>query len=406
GNYAYVVGPGTGNLKVIDVSSPANPVLSGSLGVGPAPACVAVSGNYAYVVDYGTDDLKVIDISSPATPTLIGSMGIGTSPLSLVVSGNYAYVVDTDTDDLKVIDISSPASPVLSSSLLIGPDPRSVAVLGNYAYMVDQGSDDLKVVELFCPTAQQQLTYDPSIGAFVAVGGWQLNADTLYTLDKKVGIGISDPNSLLAGTDLGLVDDAGEHARLTMKSNAVMGVLDTRSTPGAERMQLGSVSAHPLSFFTSGALQMTLDTNGFLGIGTATPAHGLDLRADGQAFGHRSLDSTIAIGTYVDNTYGAFLQTHTDHPLQFATNNGDAQMTLLQNGNLGIGTTAPSAQLDVRDASASEFRLSLSSSHWAKFRFSASEGLRIEAKNEGNEFRPMLLIGSELRFMSGVGTTP
>ncbi|QQR87725.1 MAG: tail fiber domain-containing protein [Flavobacteriales bacterium] len=478
GGYAYVVDDSSFDLKVIDISSPASPVLSGSLGIGMSPVSVAVSGNYAYVVDTDANDLKVIDISTPTNPVLSGSLAMGTLPNSVAISGSYAYVVDRIQNDLKVIDISSPASPALAGSLVTGSSPAFVAVSGNHAYVVANGSDDLMVIELFCPTAQQQLTYDPSTGAFVAVEGWQLNADTLYTLDKKVGIGISDPNSLLAGTDIGLVDDAGEHARLTLKSNAVKGVLDARSTPGVERMQLGSVSAHPLSFFTSGSLQMTLDTNGFLGIGTATPAHGLDLRANGQAFGHRSLDSTIAVGTYVDNANGAFLQTHTDHPLQFATNNGNAQMTLLQNGNVGIGsstpiaklhiagtsagirlqdtddgsaldmiapdptsgstggigtfgafdlplftdnsdrmtikadgkvgigTAAPSALLDVRDASSSEFRLSLSSSHWGKFRFSASEGLRIEAKHEGNQFRPMLLIGSELKFYSGSGTTP
>ena len=40
-------------------------------------------------------------------------------------------------------------------------------------------------------------------------------------LDKKVGIGTNDPNSLLAGTDLGLVDDAENTPALTMKTSAV-----------------------------------------------------------------------------------------------------------------------------------------------------------------------------------------
>ncbi|MCB0810134.1 MAG: beta-propeller fold lactonase family protein, partial [Flavobacteriales bacterium] len=409
GDHAFVVNSGPDNMMVFDISNPASPSLSATIATGTNPASVAVSGDHAYVLNVLSQNMMVFDISNPASPSLSATIATGSYPRSVAVSGDHAYVVNHDNNNMMVFDISNPALPSLGSTIATGASPVSVAVSGGHAYVLNGSSNNMMIFELFCPSEQQQVTYDPVSGEFnTSTIGWEVSEDTLYTLNRKVGIGISAPSSLLSGTDLGLVDDAGEHARLTMKSNAVKGVLDARSTPGAESMQLGSVSAHPLSFLTNGAARMTLATNGFLGIGTATPAHGLDLRADGQAFGHRSLDSTIAVGTYVDNTYGAFLQTHTDHPLQFATNNGDAQMTLLQNGNVGIGTTTPSAPLDVRDvsATASEFRLSLSSSHWAKFRFSESEGLRIEAKNEGVEFRPMLLIGSELRFMAGTGTTP
>ena len=50
--------------------------------------------------------------------------------------------------------------------------------------------------------------------------------------------------------------------------------------------------------------------------------------------------------TVGDGPYG-MLFTFTNHPLTFATNNLAPQMTLLTNGNLGIGTTAPAEKLEV-----------------------------------------------------------
>ena len=54
----------------------------------------------------------------------------------------------------------------------------------------------------------------------------------------------------------------------------------------------------------------------------------------------------LKLGTLGDGPYG-MLFTLTNHPLNFATNNAAPQMTLLTNGNFGIGTTNPGSKLSI-----------------------------------------------------------
>ena len=70
------------------------------------------------------------------------------------------------------------------------------------------------------------------------------------------------------------------------------------------------------------------------------------IKRDGFGLSHTSTNGLVQVGTYVDENV-AFIQTHSNHPLHFSTNNGSTQMILLQNGNFGIGTTTPTARLDV-----------------------------------------------------------
>ena len=93
--------------------------------------------------------------------------------------------------------------------------------------------------------------------------------------------------------------------------------------------------------------QIEIDNSGNVGIGTSTPTHKLSLKVNRQGFSHEAYDTLIQIGTYVDGTFGAFIQTHTNHPLNLSTNNRPSQMTLLQNGKIGIGTISPTQLLDV-----------------------------------------------------------
>ncbi len=72
----------------------------------------------------------------------------------------------------------------------------------------------------------------------------------------------------------------------------------------------------------------------------------LTITKTGIGIDHRSSNSTIGLGTYGSSTVG-FIQTHTNHPLRFATYNGVTQMILLTNGNFGIGTTTPTYKLHI-----------------------------------------------------------
>lgn len=84
-----------------------------------------------------------------------------------------------------------------------------------------------------------------------------------------------------------------------------------------------------------------------VGIGTSTPSHKLTIVADGIGLSQESSNRATKIGFYTINNR-AFLQTHSNHDLNLATNNGPAAVTLqTTTGNLGIGNTNPIAKLDV-----------------------------------------------------------
>jgi hypothetical protein len=82
-----------------------------------------------------------------------------------------------------------------------------------------------------------------------------------------------------------------------------------------------------------------------VGIGTTTPTSPLTVVANFMGKGIIQKTGEVEIGFYSSNT-GGFMQTWTNHPLYFATNNGIADMVLYTNGNfgIGIGTNTPPAQ--------------------------------------------------------------
>ena len=166
----HVAGVARQELKIIDVSVPANLRVVGQHIGGRVPtgdsraADLAVSDQYAYVA--ATDaGLQVVNLSDPARPQLAGwyqTIGLTTK---VAVSGHHACLIDTDCHPcglVKVIDISDASHPrLLSTYAAIGE--AAVAVSGDYFYVVsDLG---FEVVDISAPTAPHQVAEIPSVGS-------------------------------------------------------------------------------------------------------------------------------------------------------------------------------------------------------------------------------------------------
>jgi hypothetical protein len=107
-------------------------------------------------------------------------------------------------------------------------------------------------------------------------------------------------------------------------------------------MRFESLKIILLFFITLGSIVNSNAQN--VGIGTSTPADPLTVKSatNGMGFTQETADKTVRIGFFTTPAAGAYLQTHTDHDLQFATNNSSVQMVLQRNtGNVGIGTANP-----------------------------------------------------------------
>ena len=99
--------------------------------------------------------------------------------------------------------------------------------------------------------------------------------------------------------------------------------------------------------FSVGTSKLAVLSNGNVGIGTTTPAEKLTIQTAVDNYGWIHTDGTRIIGSYLTSASAA-IGTKSNHPLAFFTNNGGTQMTLLQSGNVGIGTTTPNSLLTVK----------------------------------------------------------
>jgi uncharacterized protein YaiE (UPF0345 family) len=155
------------------------------------------------------------------------------------------------------------------------------------------------------------------------------------TGEGKVGIGTENPTEKFtietATNNYGMVHSDGSVKLGTYLQDGVQGSIGG---------QIGTVSDHPLGFFTNNLnSQVTLLQNGNFGIGTLIPADRLTVRTGVNSLGITHTDGNIKVGTYVGGLRsGGYLGTISDHPLSFFTNNGSAQVTLTQSGDMFIGT--------------------------------------------------------------------
>ena len=203
GHYAYVTSRTTG-LDIIDLSSPAAPVLVGNIDTDGYAYGVAVAGDYAYVAD-GNAGLQVIDIRNPAAPLRVGGFDTDGYAYSVAVAGDYAYFADGSAG-LQVIDIRNPAAPLRVGGFDTAGSARSVAVAGDYAYVADSDAG-LQVIDIRNPAAPLWVGGVDTDGYAnsVAVAG-----DYAYVADDLAGLQVIDIRNPAAPLRVGGFDTEGD----------------------------------------------------------------------------------------------------------------------------------------------------------------------------------------------------
>jgi hypothetical protein len=178
-------------------------------------------------------------------------------------------------------------------------------------------------------------------------GPWLPSGSSIFYNGGNVGIGTPTPAEKLDVRGSLILDPGGSPTFYTAASgaeqNRYLNLINSPTFPSASGLKAGGLLVgDSYSFADPGKNDLIVKGN--IGVGTATPARKLTVLSS--LYGIEHTDGTVRLGTYVSSLAG-WLGTISNHRLQFFVNDGGASMTIDTAGNVGIGTTGPSAKLDV-----------------------------------------------------------
>jgi trimeric autotransporter adhesin len=192
----------------------------------------------------------------------------------------------------------------------------------------------------------------PSSGS----SNWFGSGGNTYITSGNIGIGTTTPQGLL-DLHTGTSDTSALFVRGDPGSFGRGGVIHHQSSSyGWQELaqNTGSATDGYLAFSYVNRVApgtkvaadiLTIRGNGCVGIGTIIPERRLTVYGSGYGFEHR--DGSVRLGSFI-GAAGGYLGTVSNHKLHFFVNDGGGSMTIDTAQNVGIGTTTPSAKLDVR----------------------------------------------------------
>ncbi|OGZ18691.1 MAG: hypothetical protein A2175_00150 [Candidatus Nealsonbacteria bacterium RBG_13_42_11] len=372
GRYAYVAGANEAGLSVIDISNHASPTEVGYVTGLTTTIDMAVSGNYVYLAGYSSDNVMIVDVSDPHNPVLIKTLthGVDSSyldePVSIEVSGNYMYVSSFSSNALTIFDISDPANAFEISQ--IGADgslglTMRVKIAGRYAYLTafGLGANGLfNIIDISNPlnpllVAQlmdnslggQAQCLDGAFGVDISGNYAYVGAGFYSVTDQAVSIiDISNPANPVEVTCIRDDEDASGGTIPYME-------MPLQTKVSGKYLYVTSVNDHAFNIFeipsidvpnivTGNIAAARGDITGILNVGQTIFAN------TGLNVGPQGIYSAGQLGVYASSSSSVL------DIIQYGTggivNIQDASttiFTILDGGNVGIGTAAPITQLHI-----------------------------------------------------------
>ncbi|MFI0607420.1 MAG: LVIVD repeat-containing protein [Anaerolineae bacterium] len=226
-------------VQVLELADPSRIRAVGLYLAGKPVVSVAAGGRLAFVLDQaGT--LHVLDVASPAQPLLVGTLdGFGPDPSTVFLDGDRVFL-GTGEGWLVALDLSDPRQPRELSRVEVGR-VRQAAVSDGLAYLA-AGAAGLVAVDLRDPSAMRvlgRLNAGEVNGLAVAadvgyIGACQGPQEIFETMRcGLVVVDLRDPSALVATYRLELPNEWFGPMRLAGARLAMLGGLIDRPPPSS-----------------------------------------------------------------------------------------------------------------------------------------------------------------------------
>lgn len=134
-----IYGSANSAIQVIDIATPAAPVLLGQLAVGMYTAYETYTyGSYLYTLNKGAKTLLTYDVSNPAAITLVDTSTAGADDFRSIIGNGTKLYVSTGAGaagQLRVYDISAtPAAPTLETTAALSNRGYEISYQQGYVY--------------------------------------------------------------------------------------------------------------------------------------------------------------------------------------------------------------------------------------------------------------------------------
>lgn len=204
GEHAFVACYHQG-LQILNVSDPARPVLEQTVPLQGYVNGVAISDSRACTVEVDAVEtsggyLEIIDVSTPADAAVIGSLALPGRPVDVTVRGTTAYVA-AQTAGVLLVDIADPAAPALLSSFDTSGSCYSVDVHGDLIVAGD-GTRGSLILDARDPTALQRISGGFDNGTVQGIGVWDTH---LFSPGGDTGLTVTDITQPAAPTVTGVL---------------------------------------------------------------------------------------------------------------------------------------------------------------------------------------------------------